>query len=600
MADVSRVVAMFGPRRGIVRELDGRLVIGRAGEAGLQLIDDKVSREHCALDPDGDGHAVEDLGSRNGTFVNGRRIEGPVPLRPGDQIAVGESVLVYQPSFEAMRASDGDSTLILTGGGTSNPRGAGPLGTAALEQAGALALSAAMASDPDRAAELFAEAAAKALQPSGVVILRRSKGGALKPVRGFPAGAHVFVSRALVEMAVREGRPLSAPEPQARTEADAQTTRVRHDEAYVLCAPILAQGVAAGALCAVRSRQFDEQEIALAGALALAAGPALSAERAEARPTLELPVAKSAAMREAMRVAEAAAKVSSTVLITGETGTGKEELARAIHAMGARAAGPFVAVNCGAIPTELAESELFGHEKGAFTGAVSSRPGVFEQADGGTLLLDEVGDLPATLQVKLLRALQDRTVQRVGGRSPIAVDVRVIAATHRQLEAAVKSGAFREDLYWRLNVLRVHLPPLRERREDILPLAERFFGRIAASLGRRAEGFTAEARGALEACPWPGNARQLANALERALVLKSGGAIGLSDLPSEVLAPERGEVQAAAGRTLGELVRALEREQVALALRRARGVKTAAAEALGISRPTLDRKIEEYGIDIYE
>jgi transcriptional regulator with PAS, ATPase and Fis domain len=207
-----------------------------------------------------------------------------------------------------------------------------------------------------------------------------------------------------------------------------------------------------------------------------------------------------------------------------------------------------------------------------------------------------VGELPLGLQVKLLRVLQDKLVTRVGGSRPLAVDVRIIAATHRDLAEAAKKGAFREDLFWRLNVVRIHIPPLRERPEDVFALAERFLARLAPGLGVVPEGFTPEARQALRACAWPGNARQLANAVERALVLRAAaGPIGLADLPPEVLARSLGNA-AATGGMLSDLVKALEREQILLALRRARGVKVSAAEALGISRPTLDRKIEEYAI----
>ncbi len=192
-------------------------------------------------------------------------------------------------------------------------------------------------------------------------------------------------------------------------------------------------------------------------------------------------------------------------------------------------------------------------------------------------------------------------MHRVGGRGMVPVDVRVVAATHRDLAAMAKAGEFREDLYWRLDVLKIELPPLRERREDILPLAERFLARLSLQLGRRAEGFSPQAREALRGCAWPGNARQLANAIERALVLKEApGPIGLGELPAEVTAPDRASGPAPTGRALADLVRALEREQIVLALKRARGVKSAAAEALGISRPTLDRKIEEYRIDLFE
>jgi transcriptional regulator with PAS, ATPase and Fis domain len=409
----------------------------------------------------------------------------------------------------------------------------------------------------------------------------------------------VSVSRPLVELALRQARPVAGEQAQSSAESDEHTTRVRSRPSHVVCAPLFSAGVAYGVLCVARERAFTAEEIALAGALAGSVGAALDVRPAAAgaaTPGFQPPVAESAAMREALRLCTAAAKVDSTVLLTGETGVGKEELARALHGLGGRSQGPFVAVNCGAIPLELAESELFGHEKGAFTGAVGVRAGVFEQADGGTLFLDEIAELPLGLQVKLLRVLQDRLVTRVGGSRPLAVDVRVVAATHRDLAESVKKGAFREDLFWRLNVVRIHVPPLRERPEDVLPLAERFLARLAPGLGAIPQGFTPEAHRALRACAWPGNARQLANAIERALVLRTGpGPIGLPELPPEVLAPAPGDAASGSG-TLGELVKSLEREQILLALKRTRGVKVAAAEALGISRPTLDRKLEEYAL----
>jgi DNA-binding NtrC family response regulator len=604
---------MFGPCRGIARELDAPLIIGRAAEGGLQLLDDKVSREHCVIEPIGPaGHVLRDLNSRNGTWLNSQLLREATRLRPGDHISVGESVLVYEPSFDALRARDGESTLVLTRTRPEAARAGTPPTPDALARAGELALRAAISTSPEAAAALVLEAIHSALQPSSMTVLNLAPNGALRPLLARPVGAHLTLSRDLVDSALKLGRALTMPEAQARPETDNLLTRVRQGDAYVLCAPLFAGGAPAGALCVLRDKPFNDEELALAGALAGAAGPSLSPP-AEPRPVEALsyapPVAESPAMREALRLATAAAQVQSTVLITGETGTGKEEVARAVHALGARARGPFVAVNCGAIPADLAESELFGHEKGAFTGAASARAGVFEQADGGTLFLDEVGDLPAPLQVKLLRVLQDRLVQRVGGRAGIPVDVRVVAATHRNLIEAVKAGTFREDLYWRLNVVRIHLAPLRDRSEDILPLAERFLARMGAELGRRAEGFTEEARKALRACPWPGNARQLANAIERALVLKvPGGPIGLMDLPPEVVSPdpkpattaEPGNGAPAAGVPLADVVRWVEREHIVLALKRAKGVKSAAAEALGISRPTLDRKIDEYGINIFE
>jgi hypothetical protein len=543
MPAVARLVAMFGPCRGIARELDSPLTIGRAAEGGLHLLDDKASREHCVIEPIGPaGHVLRDLGSSNGTWLNGQLLHEATRLRPGDHISVGESVLVYEPSFDALRARDGESTLVLTRSRPEATRTATPATPDVLARAGELALRAATVSSPEAAAGLVLEALHSALQPSALALLDLAPNGALRPLLARPVGAHLTLSRELVESALRRGQVLSMPEPQARPEIDSLRTRVHLDEAHVLCAPLYAGGAPVGALCILREKPFTEEELALAGALAGAAGPSLCppAEPPPANaPSYSPPVAESASMREALRLAAAAAQVQSTVLITGERGTGKEEVARAIHALGSRARGPFLAVNCGALPAELAESELFGHEKGALTEPASARAGALEQADGGTLFLDEVGELPAPLQVKLLRVLQDRLIQRVGGRASLPVDVRVVAATHRNLIEAVKAGTFREDLYWRLNGVRIHLAPLRDRPEDILPLAERLLARVGAQLGRRAEGFTEEARSALRACPWPGNARQLVNALERALILKGPGAlIGLMDLPPEVLSPD--------------------------------------------------------------
>jgi DNA-binding NtrC family response regulator len=603
---------MFGPCRGVARELDAPLIIGRAADGGLQLLDDKVSREHCAIDPMGAaGHVLRDLGSRNGTWLNSQLLKEPTRLRPGDHISVGESILVYEPSFDALRARDGESTLVLTRSRAEAARSGQAPSADALARAGELALRAANAPSAEAAAGLVLEALRSALQPSVLTVLRLAANGSLRPLLARPAGAHLTVSRAMLDSSLRTGRALTMPEAQARPETDNLLTRVRQTEAFVLCAPLYVAGTPAGALCMLRETNFSDEELALAGALAGAAGPSLcppSEPRVVSAPAYSPPVAESASMREALRVASAASQVQSTVLITGESGTGKEEIARAVHFLGPRARGPFIAVNCGAIPAELAESELFGHEKGAFTGAASVRTGVFEQADGGTLFLDEVGDLPAPLQVKLLRVLQDRLVQRVGGKASIPVDVRVVAATHRNLIEAVRAGSFREDLYWRLNVVRLHLAPLRDRPEDILPMAERFLVKLGIQIGRRAQGFTDEARAALRAYPWPGNARHLSNAIERALVLKGPGElIGLMDLPPEVVAPEprpeateRAGTASSAGVTLAEVVRTVEREHIVLALKRAKGVKSTAAEALGISRPTLDRKIEEYGINLFE
>ncbi len=301
-------------------------------------------------------------------------------------------------------------------------------------------------------------------------------------------------------------------------------------------------------------------------------------------------------MAEAINTAARAAASRATILIRGESGTGKEVLARAIHLASPRARGPFVAVNVAALPDTLIESELFGHERGAFTGADREHRGRFEAADGGTLLMDEIGDLPKPAQVKLLRVLQEQTVERLGAQRPLRVDVRILAATNRDLEAMVRDGTFREDLYYRLNVVSIELPPLRERREDVPLLVDQFLRRYAEA-GRRLDGVSREALDALVKYDYPGNVRELENIVHRALVLARGPLVTTADLPAHV-AGLRSEV-AAAGADAGlvEQVAALERRLIADALVAAGGVQTRAARALGISERHLRYKLKKHGLD---
>jgi transcriptional regulator with GAF, ATPase, and Fis domain len=312
-------------------------------------------------------------------------------------------------------------------------------------------------------------------------------------------------------------------------------------------------------------------------------------------------IAESAEMRRAVDQAERAAAGRSTILLTGETGTGKEHLARRIHERSPRASGPFVAINCAALPEGLVESELFGHEKGAFTGADRRRIGWFELADGGTLLLDEIGDLPAPAQGRLLRVLQEREINRVGGTQAIRVDVRVIAATHRNLAAEVRSGRFRDDLFFRLHVVPIRLPPLRERSDDIEPLARMFLDRFAADLGRTVRRLTPEALALLRAHHWPGNVRELENLAERLLVLGGEQAVSaaeLSGLLPETPVPDAGaDADAPAAPVIDDLS-LWEQEHALLvhALERTHGNQTRAARLLKISREQLRTRMRRYGL----
>jgi two-component system response regulator PilR (NtrC family) len=317
------------------------------------------------------------------------------------------------------------------------------------------------------------------------------------------------------------------------------------------------------------------------------------------RARLSTLLGKSPAMR---RVFELIGKIHSartSVLITGESGTGKELVARALHTEGNRAKSAFVPVNCGAIPEELMESELFGHKRGAFTGAVADKPGLFQQADGGTLFLDEIGELSPNLQVKLLRVLQERMVKPVGASDETEVDVRVIAATNRDLEAEVARGAFRADLYYRLHVIEVHLPSLRHRREDIPLLADHFLRRFAAEHGRVVH-LSAEAMRKLEGYDFPGNVRELENMIERAVALSSGPVIGVSDLPDikpPRLVPEVPSALPPEGIDLDRLLADVERSWVLRALEQTGGVRKAAAALLGISHRSMRYRLAKLGIE---
>ncbi len=302
-------------------------------------------------------------------------------------------------------------------------------------------------------------------------------------------------------------------------------------------------------------------------------------------------ISKNPRMREILDLASEISSLRSTVLIRGDSGTGKELVARAIHFSGDRASKPFVAVSCAALAETLLESELFGHEKGAFTGAAERKKGKFELADGGTIFLDEIGDIPPKLQADLLRVLQEKRFYRLGGTEEVRVDARVIAATHHDLQRAVQEGRFREDLYYRLNVIEVCLPPLRERLEDIPLLARHFADRISREIGKEISGLTEGAMRVLLDHPWPGNVRELENAIERAIVTCRTGAITEEDL-----AFLNGNAASRAASLPDVPLAELERMAIETALRRTHGNVKEAAQRLGIDRSTLYEKIKRYEV----
>ena len=303
-------------------------------------------------------------------------------------------------------------------------------------------------------------------------------------------------------------------------------------------------------------------------------------------------VGDSPRMREVYTLMGQAVASDITVLIRGETGTGKELVAKSFHLSGPRKTGPFLAINCSAIPETLIESELFGHERGAFTGATRQKIGLFECAKGGTVFLDEIGDMPLTLQAKLLRVLQEREILRVGGTTPVQVDVRVIAATNMNLEAAVKAGAFREDLFYRLAVFPVVIPPLRERREDIPLLVDHFLKKHSERLGKTVGGFSGGALHAVLQYDWPGNVRELESAIERAILLEKSQVLQVDSLPSTLSPTAAAERREPAILPMAEV----ERRAIAHALEVSGWNVATAARALGLNRVTLYRKLKKYDL----
>jgi transcriptional regulator with GAF, ATPase, and Fis domain len=365
-----------------------------------------------------------------------------------------------------------------------------------------------------------------------------------------------------------------------------------YDESTVALCHVYAQVVSMAMMFAKSSAELEEARSRLEEQNRVlvddSGGSELSCRRLEA--------SQSPAMRQVVKLARQVAVTDSYVVIHGETGTGKEVLAQAIHAYSARAKGPLVKLNCGAIPENLVESELFGHVKGAFTGAVKARPGRFQAAHGGTLFLDEIGDMSLSAQTKLLRTLQEKCVEPVGSDEPVPVDVRVLCASHVDLEEAVAVGKFREDLYYRLSVFPLELPALRDRREDIVPIAEDHLRELSTRTRRGPWTFTPEARAALERAPWPGNVRQLVNAVERATIVKERGPLGTEDLALRT-APKKSAGRALAGGL--ESVKEEERRIVERALEQCRGKiygEDGAAAKLGIPPTTLQSKMKKLGL----
>jgi transcriptional regulator with GAF, ATPase, and Fis domain len=586
--------------------------IGRHTGNTLQVLDPAASRHHCRIEPEGRGFLVRDLGSRQGTFVNGRPVQEHC-LQEGDLLAVGETLLLFQVREEKtvrceprVLADEGSFTAHTT---IQHVPGRPPEVRLASRDFQALLQIASALQAPRSTAEL-----ARRLLEQVLAIVPGDRAALLLADRGTPEIAATFtldrrgsaepfpISRTVAQRTLDEGVALLADDVILEEKLDGAGSQRAERIRSLIATPLAQQGRTLGLLYVdvqERGSSFDERHLQMLAALGgLAVGALASIRRTEwleeenrrlSESLAHDMVGESPRMKEVYRLLRRAAASDSTVLLRGESGTGKELAARALHQGSPRAGKPFVAVNCATLSETLLESELFGHERGAFTGAVARKIGKAEAADGGTLFLDEIGEIPISLQAKLLRFLQERELERLGSTRPIQVDVRVVAATNRDLEKGIREGTFREDLYYRLNVITWHLPPLRERREDVPLLASHFAALTSRRLGRPVAGFTPEARACLLRYDWPGNVRELSNAVERAIVLGEGGLIRPEDLPETVL-----ESTPASEARLGqfyEVIQETKKRLIRAAVAEAEGNITKAAARLGLQATYLHRLI---------
>jgi Nif-specific regulatory protein len=618
-----------------------RYTLGRAPSSKVVVRDDLASREHAEVFPDAGAWLVRDLGSLNGTHVNGEAVKGERSLRPLDELRVGRTRLVYvdemgqlpeaprsavgMPPAPAPAAADGLEIRKRLGqtryhppapGGTddetrSEPRATPAQAVAVLYR---LAVDMAGATDPPGVCELVVDALFRATPADVAAVLALKDGKELAPVvhrtRGPVARTYHKVSNYVSHEVLSSKQAILAENVAADAALKNRDSITELKVASLICAPVVFETQVLGLLHLYRATPTqplnpDDLEFTLAVARQLGAvwhrlrraanlsGQVL-ALKAQLKVESEI-VGESPALAAVVGQAGKVAETRATVLVRGESGSGKELVARAIHAGSPRRDGPFVCLNCAALTETLLESELFGHEKGAFTGATERMAGKFEAADGGTIFLDEIGEMALATQAKFLRVLEGQSFERVGGNTPVKVDVRVVAATNRPLEEAVRSGTFRLDLFYRLQVVQLTVPPLRDRQTDIPLLAEHFLRRFTRETGRKLKGFTPAALEKLGAHRWPGNVRELRNVIEGAVALSGGSVLDSADILIYGLdGPPTAAACVAAYRP--ELLDEIEKRHISETLRHTDWNKSKAAQILGIERSTLDRKIEKYDL----
>jgi transcriptional regulator with GAF, ATPase, and Fis domain len=585
-----RLVAVRGPLKGNIFPLpEGEFWVGRQATNDLQLEDHAVSRRHCLFLRSGENCIVKDLESRNGTFVTGTPVTEQ-GLMPGDEIRIGGSLFSYRLD---VNATSGQEELI---SGTS---------TRELRFEESLYLS----SDE----YTILPPSARALHDLRTLLRVSTMLHSFRGLHDTTSATAAEVLRSHLTSLLLDLIPASraaiftpgsppgdwTPNPQVLSRACDERVVVWLEDGdslglSALAAPLIVRGEVAAVVyleSADSEQRFDEGHLQLLTAVAGMAAVAwenatilgwLQEENERLQSALKIEhgmVGISDKLRDLQRQIAKVAPSNSTVLILGESGTGKELIAGALHRNSLRAAGPFVAINCAALTETLLESELFGHERGAFTGAITQKKGKLEMGEGGTVFLDEIGELSPVLQAKLLRVLQQREMERVGGTKTIQLDIRLLAATNRDLEQAVGKGDFRRDLFYRLNVVSLKAPALRERPEDTLPLAEHFAKKYAAECGRKIVGLSPEARAYLQSYSWPGNVRELENAMERAVVLGSADMVLAEDLPEHIREARSAAVSAS---MYEEAVEAAKRQVVLQAFEQVNHDHEQAAKILGL------------------
>jgi Nif-specific regulatory protein len=621
-----KLVVLAGPTMGtIVPVTDDEFSIGREKSCQLCLRSMLVSRQHCVLRRDSGQVKITDLESMNGTFVNSVPIKECV-LSHGDQIRVGESVLQFfsredeavPTSPEEVFASKGvvvRSSVELSTQETFNlqaqrevvaqpPAGYMPRDLGTLVRFGATVSSIRGVEPLERV--LLQSALEIAPAERGAVILAGNEPeefqSAFSLERATGGKTMIRASREVVKRVLDEGVAILSNDIREDEGDDAAESAGSSGIKSILAVPLMISDRKLGVVHLESDKSdaaFDKRHLQLLTVMASIAAPALEAARhlewleGEYRRVIadigseHRLVGESRAMQGVREFIAKVAQGDSSILLCGESGTGKEVVARAIHANGSRARGPFVAINCAALTDTLLESELFGHERGAFTGAIAQKRGKLEVADGGTVFLDEIGAMRPASQAKLLRVLDDHKFERVGGTRPIKLNVRVIAATNTDLRQAIKTGEFREDLLYRLNVVSLTMPPLRARSEDVPLLANYFTARHSVNCKRRVIGISPAAHRCLRAYEWPGNVRELENAIERAVVLGSGEQIAPEDLPETVL--ETGADTSDSQTRYHLAVKELKRDLILKAVKEARGNYVRAAKSLGVHPKYLHR-----------